>query len=142
MPNPLTTLLEAHHADQPVDVARSARPISLPNPLKGTSLSPGNRRCLKPGTDAVIRIEVREPQPEDAPWAALTPRQFEVLQCLVEGQPTKLICRTLDMSEGTAKIHISAILRTFNVRNRAEAVIAALRAGWIQPVGQAAGSSD
>jgi DNA-binding NarL/FixJ family response regulator len=112
----------------------SPRPISLPSTARGTSLSPGNRRCLKPGTDAVIRIEVREPTSSDAPWAALTPRQFEVLQCLVEGQPTKLICRQLSMSEGTAKIHISAILRTFNVRNRAEAVIAALRAGWIQPI--------
>jgi DNA-binding NarL/FixJ family response regulator len=38
------------------------------------------------------------------------------------------------MSEGTAKVHISAILRAFQVRNRAEAVVAALRMGWIQTV--------
>jgi DNA-binding NarL/FixJ family response regulator len=38
------------------------------------------------------------------------------------------------MSEGTAKVHITAILRALNVRNRSEAVLAALRAGWIQTV--------
>jgi hypothetical protein len=51
-----------------------------------------------------------------------------------EGKPTKVICRSLNMSEGTAKVHISAILRAFQVRNRAEAVVAALRMGWIQTV--------
>jgi DNA-binding NarL/FixJ family response regulator len=81
----------------------------------------------------VIQIHVKEPESQP-PWSALTPRQFEVLQCLAEGKPTKLICRSLNMSEGTAKVHISAILRAFQVRNRAEAVVAALRMGWIQTV--------
>jgi len=57
-----------------------------------------------------------------------------VLECLVEGKPTKTICKMLDMSPGTAKIHISALLRTLKARNRAEAVISALKLGWIRPV--------
>ena len=41
----------------------------------------------------------------------LTQRQAEVLQLLVQGKPNKLICRDLQLSEGTVKVHVSAILR-------------------------------
>lgn len=128
--SPLLQLLQAQHAHQE---QKSSPEIRLPSLTAGTSYSPGNRRSLRPGGAAVIQIRVQEPVPEQ-PWSALTPRQFEVLQCLAEGKPTKLICRSLKMSEGTAKVHISAILRAFNARNRAEAVVAALRLGWIQTV--------
>lgn len=64
---------------------------------------------------------------------AITPRQQQVLFCLVEGKPTKKICDELGMSEGTAKVHISAIFRALRVRNRTQATLAALREGWIQP---------
>ncbi|MBU3725557.1 MAG: response regulator transcription factor [Burkholderiaceae bacterium] len=70
-------------------------------------------------------------QPE--PTQSITPRQQEVLFCLVEGKPTKKICDELGMSEGTAKVHISAIFRALRVRNRTQATLAALRDGWIQP---------
>jgi DNA-binding NarL/FixJ family response regulator len=63
----------------------------------------------------------------------ITQRQMEVLLCLVEGKPTKRICRELGISEGTAKVHIAAIFRTLKVHNRTEATLAALRSGWIQP---------
>jgi DNA-binding NarL/FixJ family response regulator len=65
--------------------------------------------------------------------ATMTPRQQEVLFCLVEGKPTKRICTELGISEGTAKVHIAAIFRTLQVRNRTEATLAAIRSGWIQP---------
>ena len=64
---------------------------------------------------------------------AITPRQQEVLFCLVEGKPTKKICTELGISEGTAKVHISAIFRALRVRNRTQATLVALREGWIQP---------
>lgn len=132
MSDAITRLLAAHHATQ---AKPKSRPIRLPSAASPTGhSSSGNRRCLKPGGEAVIRIEVRDVVGQEAPWAALTPRQFEVLGYLVEGRPTKAICRSLGMSEGTAKVHISAILRALNVRSRSEAVIAALRAGWVQAV--------
>ena len=55
----------------------------------------------------------------------LTERQVEVLQLLSQGKPNKLIGRALGISEGTVKIHLAAIFRALNVRNRTEAVIAA-----------------
>ena len=55
----------------------------------------------------------------------LTERQVEVLRLLSQGKPNKLIGRSLNISEGTVKIHLAAIFRALNVRNRTEAVIAA-----------------
>ncbi|MCX7891055.1 MAG: response regulator transcription factor [Burkholderiales bacterium] len=52
----------------------------------------------------------------------LTDRQAEVLALIVQGKPNKLICRELDLAEGTVKTHISAILRALDVANRTQAV--------------------
>ncbi|MBL8362768.1 MAG: response regulator transcription factor [Rubrivivax sp.] len=59
----------------------------------------------------------------------LTPRQLDVLRCLVRGLPNKLIARELALTEGTVKIHIAAILRVLGARNRTEAVVRAREAG-------------
>ncbi len=73
---------------------------------------------------------------EAAPAAAaaarasdFTPRQLEVLRLLMRGEPNKLIARQLDLTEGTVKIHIAAILRTLQARNRTEAVVRARELG-------------
>jgi DNA-binding NarL/FixJ family response regulator len=59
----------------------------------------------------------------------LTDRQAEVLALVVQGKPNKLICRNLNLAEGTVKIHISSILRALNVTNRTEAVVAVGKLG-------------
>lgn len=61
--------------------------------------------------------------------AALTPRQLDVLRCLGRGDPNKVIARELGLTEGTVKIHIAAILRALQARNRTEAVVVARRTG-------------
>lgn len=55
----------------------------------------------------------------------LTERQVDVLRLLSQGQPNKVIGRSLGISEGTVKIHLAAIFRALNARNRTEAVTAA-----------------
>lgn len=52
----------------------------------------------------------------------LTLRQREVLNELLKGQASKEIARTLDIAEGTVKIHLAAIYRALGVRTRAEAI--------------------
>lgn len=59
----------------------------------------------------------------------LTERQVEVLRLLSKGKPNKLIARELGISEGTVKIHLAAIFRALNVRNRVEAVVSAQQIG-------------
>jgi DNA-binding NarL/FixJ family response regulator len=56
--------------------------------------------------------------------ARLTPRQRDVLELLVKGQSNKEIARTLDLGEGTVKIHLAALFRNLGVRNRATAAVA------------------
>ncbi len=56
--------------------------------------------------------------------ARLTPRQRDVLELLVKGQSNKEIARSLDLGEGTVKIHLAALFRNLGVRNRATAAVA------------------
>jgi DNA-binding NarL/FixJ family response regulator len=64
-----------------------------------------------------------------AALSGLTPRQVDVLRCVIQGKPNKIIARELDISEGTVKAHLSSVLRAFGVRNRTEAVYAAAKLG-------------
>src|SRR5258708_4838384 len=59
----------------------------------------------------------------------LSPRQMDVLGCLLHGMSTKQICRELGLSEGTVKSHTVAIFRALKVTSRAQAVIEASRRG-------------
>lgn len=69
--------------------------------------------------------------PEKKLNLSLTPRQTEILRLLVEGLPNKSIATRLNCSGGTVKLHVSAILRALQVRNRTEAVQAVSRMGWL-----------
>jgi DNA-binding NarL/FixJ family response regulator len=65
-----------------------------------------------------------------APGAlGLTARQTDVLKLLAQGKPNKLICRDLTLSEGTVKVHVSAILKALRVRSRTEAIAVLARRG-------------
>lgn len=57
----------------------------------------------------------------------LTPREFEVLQLVAKGLNNPDIAKELSISKSTAKAHVSAIIRKFKVKNRLEAVLAAIR---------------
>ena len=61
--------------------------------------------------------------------AGLTPRQMDVLRCVIQGKPNKIIARELDVSEGTVKAHLSSVLHALGTRNRTEAVYAAAKLG-------------
>jgi DNA-binding NarL/FixJ family response regulator len=63
----------------------------------------------------------------------LTQRQAQVLALLVQGKPNKIICRELNLAEGTVKIHVTAILKALGVINRTQAVIAVGRLGLKLP---------
>lgn len=75
--------------------------------------------------------------PEDNPPAlsepikvdTLTKRQKEVLLLLSQGLSNKGIANRLVLSEGTVKLHVSAIMRTLGARSRTEAVLVAEQFG-------------
>lgn len=55
----------------------------------------------------------------------LTRRQRDVLTLLADGLSNREIAQALHIAEPTAKIHVSALMRTLNVRNRTEAAVLA-----------------
>lgn len=89
-------------------------------------------RTVLAGGRSVTRTFTRAPaKVEGVPAQALglTQRQGEVLRLLVQGKPNKLICRDLRLSEGTVKVHVSAILKALNVHSRAQAIVELARRG-------------
>ncbi|NZA28603.1 response regulator transcription factor [Luteimonas sp. SJ-92] len=79
-----------------------------------------------PPPSASLRAAAPEPS-LDGLRQILTERQIDVMRLLSQGKPNKLIARDLGISEGTVKIHLAAIFRALNVRNRVEAVVASRR---------------
>ncbi|KPK18682.1 MAG: transcriptional regulator NarL [Betaproteobacteria bacterium SG8_41] len=71
----------------------------------------------------------RETQRLAAPFAELTPRELEILECVADGSSNKLIARALDITEGTVKLHVKAILRKLGMRSRVEAAVTAVEHG-------------
>jgi DNA-binding CsgD family transcriptional regulator len=74
-----------------------------------------------PGEDA--RDRVAKPR--------LTPRQHQVLRLLADGRSTIEISEILRVTEDTTRNHIRLLLKNLRVRTRVEAVVIALRNGWV-----------
>lgn len=55
----------------------------------------------------------------------LTKSQARVLELLAEGKTNREIAEMLDVTEGTVKIHVSAIFKALNVSNRSQALLVA-----------------
>jgi DNA-binding NarL/FixJ family response regulator len=64
--------------------------------------------------------------------AHLSSRELEVLRLLVAGRRNREIASTLDITEGTVKLHVSSILGKLGVVDRTEAVTVALQRGIVQ----------
>ncbi len=60
----------------------------------------------------------------------LTPTQMQVLRCVHSGLLNKQIAYELGMAEATVKVHMTAVMRKLNVRNRTQAAIVAGQWGW------------
>ena len=59
----------------------------------------------------------------------LTTAQTRVMELLAQGRTNREIAEPLGLSEGTVKVHMSAIFRALNVTNRAQAVLVITRHG-------------
>jgi DNA-binding NarL/FixJ family response regulator len=77
-------------------------------------------------TRLVQRVQPAAVSRDDAPARLdLTSRQWDVLRLLAEGKSNKVIARELGITEGTVKVHLLAVFRALDVRNRTAAVVAA-----------------
>ncbi|MBB5324252.1 two-component system response regulator DegU [Anoxybacillus tepidamans] len=66
------------------------------------------------------------------PLHLLTRRECEVLQLLADGKSNRGIGEALFISEKTVKNHVSNILQKLNVNDRTQAVVVAIKNGWVE----------
>ncbi len=90
--------------------------------------------ALTPALARKLLKEFAKPgQAKDSP-DALTDREMDVLQCLVEGVTSnRKLAERLGVSENTVKFHIRNILDKLHLNNRAQAVAFALRHHIVEP---------
>ncbi len=70
---------------------------------------------------------------EAAPiFAPLSPREVQILDNIAQGMTNKQVAYALTISEQTVKNHMSSILRKLSVNDRTQAVVYAIREGWIR----------
>ncbi|CAN5743027.1 response regulator transcription factor [soil metagenome] len=70
---------------------------------------------------------------ESAPiFAPLSPREVEILDNIARGMTNKQVAYALSISEQTVKNHMSSILRKLSVNDRTQAVVYAMKQGWIR----------
>jgi DNA-binding NarL/FixJ family response regulator len=65
-------------------------------------------------------------------FAPLSPREVQILDNIAQGMTNKEVAYTLAISEQTVKNHMSSILRKLSVNDRTQAVVYAMRQGWIK----------
>ena len=63
--------------------------------------------------------------------AALTQRELEVLQMIVDGKSNKEIATVLDLSANTVAVHRANIMNTLGIHKTAELVVYAIRSGLV-----------
>ncbi|MFL0364591.1 MULTISPECIES: response regulator [Pseudobacillus] len=66
------------------------------------------------------------------PFHLLTPRECDILQLLADGKSNRAIGEHLDISDKTVKNHVSSVLQKMNVNDRTQAVVSAIKKGWVE----------
>jgi DNA-binding NarL/FixJ family response regulator len=82
---------------------------------------------------AVTRRLTQEMRAPRAGLGVLTAREKEVLVLVAEGQSNKDIARRLDISERTARTHVSHLLTKMGLTSRTQAALLAVKEGLVQP---------
>lgn len=81
---------------------------------------------------AVLAQLRRAPQVSDGPAPEpLSPQQIVILRLIAQGLSSREIATQLYLSENTVKGYVQEILHRLSVKNRTEAVMVAVKQGWL-----------
>ncbi len=134
-------LSAAHPAQPPGEQLALASCASTPRAALRTTVALRDLTELRPGqplsapapavspTPAAMPLSEEEPGYDEAEMLKITPRQYEVLVLLARGYPIKTVSRMLNISVATVKSHACTLYQRLKVRNKGEAVYAALQRG-------------
>ena len=82
--------------------------------------------------ETVLDSQLKRPAPlKGKRHAALTPRELEVLQMIVDGKSNKEIASALDLSSNTVAVHRANMMDTLGIHKAAELVVYAIRNGLV-----------
>jgi DNA-binding NarL/FixJ family response regulator len=96
-------------------------------PISGTMAAKILQEFRQPDQSLVQKPEARE---------ALTPREIEILEQVVEGATNKEIAEALVVTENTVKIHLRNILQKLHLQNRIQVAVYAVREGLVDESSQ------
>lgn len=123
-------VLSVNHSEESIYQAVKAGAMGfLPKSIEPSELVEAIRsihqgeNCFPP--DIVASMTERESRP------ALTAREQQVVQLLVNGLSNKEIAKMLGISPRTAKLHVGNVLRKMDVFDRTQAVTAAIQRGLV-----------
>jgi DNA-binding NarL/FixJ family response regulator len=122
--NPKTPIIVVSGEESPEVVKNSVSSGAigfLPKSLDSDSLISNLKHILSGAMTIVSPVQMPDTNTQSS-REGLTNRQSEVLDLMCEGNTNKMIARELDLSEGTVKLHVRAILRALGASNRTQAV--------------------
>ena len=119
------TLLEALDAGASALVLKSSTADDVVEAIRRTATAPDAF------TATGLAGALRRRSAMDAARPVLTPRETEVLMRLVNGDSVALVARQLFMSESTVKTHVGKVYEKLGAHNRASAIMAAVRFGFV-----------
>lgn len=90
------------------------------------------RRRFNRWLDRQLETARRSYSEPGSPFHPLSDREMEVLELMLRGLSNKEIAAELGISHQTVKNHVTSILRKFNVDDRTQAVVYALKRGWVK----------
>ena len=111
----------------------------IPKALNGEGLLHAVREVLagniyRPSSQPLARMDDATPVPPSSVSVlpeeiGLTERQAQVLCLMMRGLSNRDIADQLDLSEGTVKIHVTAVFKALGVNSRTQALVTAARYG-------------
>lgn len=75
------------------------------------------------------QVDTHRPVASSADLRGLSEREVQILRCLLNGHPNKVIAKKLNITEATVKVHLKGVLKKINAANRTQAAIWALNNG-------------